>query len=102
MEADHRPFNGSTTPMVDLGTYIFKDLNTGKFTPEESFTNAYAEEVYESQHLRTATKLLHVTLYAKYEKSDLNKVMETQCQHLTMTQRNELIKLLQIFEKKLM
>ena len=30
--------------------------------------------------------------------SDLHKVMETQCQHLTMTQRNELLKLLQIFE----
>ena len=27
-------FNGSTTPMVDLGTYIFKELNTGKITPE--------------------------------------------------------------------
>ena len=25
--------------------------------------------------------------------------METQCQHLTMTQRNELLKLLQIFEE---
>ena len=24
--------------------------------------------------------------------------METQCQHLTMTQRNEILKLLQIFE----
>ena len=24
--------NGSTTPMVDLGTYISKDLNTGKIT----------------------------------------------------------------------
>ena len=37
--------------MVDLGTYIFKDLNTGKITPEELFTNAYAKEVYESQHV---------------------------------------------------
>ena len=27
--------------------------------------------------------------------------METQCQHLTMTQRNELLKLLQIFERLL-
>ena len=36
-------------------------------------------------------------LYAKYEKANLHKVMETQCQYLTMTQRNEFIKLLQIF-----
>ena len=33
--------------MIDLGKYIFKDLNTGKITPEESFPNAYIEEVYE-------------------------------------------------------
>ena len=38
-------------------------------------------------------------LYANYEKADLHKVMETQCQHLKMTQRNKLIKLLQIFEE---
>ena len=42
------PFKGSTTPMVDLGTYIFKYLNLGKITPEESFTNSYVEEVYET------------------------------------------------------
>ena len=30
IEADDRPFEGSTTLMVDLGTYVFKYLNTGK------------------------------------------------------------------------
>ena len=74
--------------MVDLGTYIFKYLNTGKVTPEESFTNAYVEEVYDSDQLRTAKKRLRIILDAKYEKSDLHKVMENQCQHLTMTQHN--------------
>ena len=29
------PFKGYTTPMIDLGTYEFKDLNTDKITPEE-------------------------------------------------------------------
>ena len=53
------------------------------------FNNDYTEEVYESEHVRTATKQLHVILYEKYEKLDLHKVMETQCQHLTTTQRNE-------------
>ena len=43
-----------TTPMVDLGMYIFRYSNTGKITPEESFTNAYIEEVYDSDHVRTA------------------------------------------------
>ena len=88
IKADDGPFYGSTTHMVDLSTYIFKDLNIGKITPEESFTNVYIEEVYGSEHVRTATKLLHVILYAKYEKSDLHKVMENQCQHSTITQRN--------------
>ena len=30
-------FKGSTAPMVDMGTYEFKDLNTETITPEESF-----------------------------------------------------------------
>ena len=47
IEADGGPFKGSITPMIDLGKYIFKDLNTGKITPEESFPNANIEEVYE-------------------------------------------------------
>ena len=85
--------------MVDLGTYIFKYFNGGKVTPEESFTNAYVEEVYESQHVRTATKRLRVIFDSRYKKEDLHKVMENQCQHLTMTQCNELLKLLQKFEE---
>ena len=48
IEANYGPFKGSTTPMVDLGTYMFKYLNKGKITPEESFTNAYVQELYES------------------------------------------------------
>ena len=80
--------------MINLGTYIFKDLNRGKFTPKETFTNNYVQELYESEHACTATKQLCVILYAKYEKADLRKVMETQCQHLIITQRNDLLKLL--------
>ena len=33
-EADDGPFKGFTTPMADLGTYLFKDLNIGKITPK--------------------------------------------------------------------
>ena len=47
IEADDGTFKWSTTPMFNLGKYIFKDLNKGKITPGESFTNAYIEEVYE-------------------------------------------------------
>ena len=89
----------ATAPMVDLGAYIFKDLNTEKIEPEELFTAAYVEEVYELEHIRTATKKLRAILDAKYEKADLDKVMETQCQHLTKIQRNDLLELLQKFEE---
>ena len=55
---------GPTTPMVDLGTNILKGLNTGGITPEEPFNNAYVEELYESEHVCTATKQLRVMLDA--------------------------------------
>ena len=85
--------------MVDLGMYEFKYLNTGKLTPEESINNAYVYEVYESEHVRSTTKRLRVTLDSKYEKADLHKVMETQYQNLTITHYNEWMKLLQIYEE---
>ena len=52
--------------MVDLGTYICK-----------AFTNAYIQKLYESEHVRTATKRLRIILDAKYEEGGLHKVMET-------------------------
>ena len=33
IEADDGPFKGLMAPMVDLGTYEFTYLNTGKITP---------------------------------------------------------------------
>ena len=38
--------------------------------------NYYTEEVYELEHFRTSTKVLRVSLDAKYEKAYLNKIME--------------------------
>ena len=43
IKADDGHFKGSTTPMVDLGKYIFKDSNTEKITPEEWFNDAYVK-----------------------------------------------------------
>ena len=76
-----------------------KDLNIGESTPKESFTNAYVTEIYESEHLLSATKRLRVILDDKYESSNLHKVMETQCQHLTMSKLNDLMKLLHKFKE---
>ena len=92
-------FKRFTSPMVDWGTHEFKKLHTGKITTEELFMNDYTEEVYESEYICTATKQLRIILETKYEKSDLHKLMENQYQHLTVTQRNEFIKLLKIFEE---
>ena len=47
IKAKDGPFIGATSPMVDLGAYLLKDLNTRKVKPEEYFTEAYVEEVYE-------------------------------------------------------
>ena len=88
IKADDGTFKGYTTPMIDLVICVFKYLNTGKRTPKESFTNANTREVYESEHVHTTTKQLRVILDAKYEMEDLHKVMETQCQNLTITQRD--------------
>ena len=41
------------------------------------FTDAYVEELYESEHVRTSTKQLRVILDTKNENVDLHKVMET-------------------------
>ena len=43
IKADYVPFNGSTRLMVNFGTYVFKDFNTGKIKPKESFTGAYSK-----------------------------------------------------------
>ena len=63
--------------MVDLGAYVFKDLNTRKIKPEESFNDAYVKELYESEHVRNDTKRLCIILDVKHEKADLQKVMKT-------------------------
>ena len=34
IEADNGPFKGSTSPMVDMGMYAFKDFDIGENTPE--------------------------------------------------------------------
>ena len=74
IEADDVPLKGSTSPTVHLGTYIFKDLNIGENKPKESFIDAYVKEVYESEHVHTATKKIREIIDAKRRRSDLHKV----------------------------
>ena len=67
MESSDISLKGSTLPMIDLGTYKFKDLNKGKITPQEYFMNYYVDELYELEYVRTPTKQLFTILDAKYE-----------------------------------
>ena len=67
IKSDDGTFEGSTTPMVDLGTYIFKDLNTGKITLEE-FLLMLTLKKYMGQNMHVLIKLLRVILDAKHEK----------------------------------
>ena len=39
IESGDGPFNGYTSPMIDLSMLKIKDLNTSKITPEEYFMN---------------------------------------------------------------
>ena len=48
IKSDDGTLKGYTTYMVDLGKYVFKDLNTEKMTPEELFTYDYAKKLYGS------------------------------------------------------
>ena len=66
IDDDDGTFKQSTIPMVYLGAYTFKFTNTGKIALESQFTDAYFEEVYESEHVCSATEPLRLILYAKY------------------------------------
>ena len=81
--------------MLDMGSFEFKNYIQGRLYLKNSSKNTYAEEIHESKEVCTSTKLVRVILDAKYEKSDLNKFMKNQCQHLTEAQHNELLIILQ-------
>ena len=51
IKANDGPFKGSTALIFDLGMYESKELNTVKISPKVLFTNAYIEEVYDSEPL---------------------------------------------------
>ena len=59
-------FEICTAPMVSLVMYKFKIENIDEITPKEYFTDAYVEEFYEQNNVRTFTKLFRITLDARY------------------------------------
>ena len=71
--------------MVDVSNYDFKYITDKTVKPEESFVNLYINECLESKNAISSTYRMHRILDVKYEKADLNKVMNEQCQHITDT-----------------
>ena len=60
--------------------------------------DVYVEEFFEQGNIHPSTKILCKILDVKYGKSDLNKVVNKQCQHLLEDQNNSLQRLLEKFE----
>ena len=84
--------------MVDVINYDFKAITDKTVKTEESFVNLYVNKCLESDSSISSTQRMHKILDAKYEKSDLNKVITKQCQHLTGTESHRLLHILEEFE----
>ena len=81
--------------MVEIITYEFKTLTDHKVKPEDSSIKAYVNECLESKVTIISTFGIKIVLDAKYEKADLNKFMEEQCQHLRSNKRETLLHILE-------
>ena len=88
------PLKGCSAPMVDVRIYGFKLLTDNKVKPEEYFINTYIDECLEYQVTINSTRRICRILDAKYEKADLNKVMDKKCQHLIPNKREILLHIL--------
>ena len=82
--------------MVDVNTYYFKLLTYNKVKLEEFSINECISKFLDSKGTINSTRRIRRILDVKYERDDLNKSMDEQCQHLSPNKR-EII--LQILEK---
>ena len=80
-------YEGCLAPMVDLRNYDFKSLTDNIVKLEESFINLYVDECLESESTISSTRRMRILLDARYEKSDLNKVIIETFQHLSPIKR---------------
>ena len=78
--------------MVGLSNYEFKSLTNKIDKPEESFIIPYVYECLKSEITISSTRIMQIILDTKYEKSDINKVMKEQCQHLTTNESENILK----------
>ena len=76
-----RLYEWCSTTMFEVRNYYFKSITDKTVKPEESFINSYIEEEFESGNAIKPTHRMRRILDANYEKSDLNEVMNKQCQN---------------------
>ena len=78
------PYEGCSEPMFDVNNYNFNIVTAKTVKQEEPFINAYVSERFKYQSEISATRIMRRILDAKYEKTDLSKVMTEQYQHLNI------------------
>ena len=72
-----RPHGICMAPVVDMSKFNYDSLNLkDNVKLEESFSDAYVEEVLKYENVRSSTKILNTVLYEKYDKTYLNKFMK--------------------------
>ena len=76
------PYEGCYKSMVDVRNYNFDIITAKTVIPEDFSINLYVDEFLESESAISATRRILSILYAKYEKADINKVMNKQFQHI--------------------
>ena len=84
--------------MVDVINYNFTFTKDKTVKLEESFINTYVDKIFESDSAIISMRQMRRIIYAKYEKSNLNKVMTEKCQHLNATELYRLINISKKFE----
>ena len=71
--------------IVEVSDYDFKFITDKTVKLEESFVNLYVDGCIKSDRTISSTRIMRRIIDAKYKKSDLNKVMNEQYQHITAT-----------------
>ena len=92
------PYKGCSAPIVVVDNYDLNILTAKTVKPEESFIKSYVIECFESESAISATRRMRRILDAKYKKSDHNKFMTKQCQHLNTKKQEILLSVLQKYE----
>ena len=84
------PYEGCSSPMVDLSNYEFKSLTDKIVKPEGPFINSYVDECLKYEITIRSTRRMRTIFNDKYKKADLKKSITEQCQHLTPSERENI------------